>query len=281
MSFHDDSENDAPEFTAEMGVVLSIAAALVTMLVAQLLALMTGDGLTGFGIGTIVGYGGALFVARPFIAAPPEIGLRPAPARAWIAAVLLVPVPLLVSELENLVHAYLVPRPPAPDLPERLPVERIQELLVTVAVLPVMAELFFRGFLQPRLTPFWGPTGAWLGASALAAAAWLLQLPSIYTVRGLILVLPVVLLLGLLRRVSGSIFPGLLLGVAVSFAQFGAGLEWFGIPGFDLTGDRLHTPLTILALPAAMTGVALALLRGRAAPPEERKPRERRRRLQP
>jgi membrane protease YdiL (CAAX protease family) len=284
MSFTGDSDNETPEFTAELGVVLSLAAALVAFLATQMLFFMIGPSSAAVGIGAILGFGGALFVSRPFISKPAELGLRPPPPRAWIAALLLVPVPLLASELENLVHAYLVARP---SLPEPEEVRKVtaamhaEQLLVTAVVLPVVTELFFRGFLQPRMTPFWGRHGAWLGASGLAAVAWVLQIPNVYAVRGLILILPVILLLGLLRRVSGSIFPGLLLGVAIGLTQFGASMKWFGIPGFDLTDGNAHTPLQILALPAAMTGIALALCRGRASPPEERGARSGRRRADP
>jgi hypothetical protein len=64
----------------------------------------------------------------------------------------------------------------------------------------------------------------------------------------------------MLRESSGSLLPGLMLAMLFGVTSVLAGLDTFGIPGFDDTTVP-HTPLHWLALGAVATGVGIGLCR--------------------
>ena len=271
MSGLDDQDDQPPQFTLEIGVLLGVAAALAAFLMTYMAASLVGPQPGAVGIGAIVAYSAALYLAQPFVKTPSELGLRPAPLRAWVAAALLVPLPLLLSEVENLVHVYVVAREPLPDLPEPTVARMLDTLLSIALVLPVAVELFYRGFLQPRLAPALGSLGAVGAAALLASAAGFMVSGS---PRELISTVPSFFVLGLIRRSSGSVLPCFALATAMQLLGLAGSFDWISIQGFNVLDGPPHTPLWILAGPAAMTGVGLALCRGATWPPESRPPIE-------
>jgi len=262
---------DMPEFTPGLAVWLTVSGSFLSFMLTLTVAGLT-PGATApamLGIGTILGFGLAFALARPFIADPPEetLGFVSAPLHAWLAVALFLPALLLISELENLM-AVLWPRPTTEPADEslRLQIGFIAQLILVMAIVtPVVHEIFFRGLLQPRLEPFWGSRGAVLGVALLGTLA---SLPlALASGQPSLLALPFGegFLRGWLRRTAGSILPGLVLGVGFGVLHVLAMYEVFGIPGFDLVEAAPHTPLTLLTAPAMLLGIGLALTR-RASP---------------
>ncbi len=254
-----------PPLTPLRAVMLAFIAFSLQILIMQLLREITGGTtFAPFGIGTILGYGVAFALAVAQLPGDPAstLGFRSARPRSWLAALLFVPTPLLSSELENVIRERW---PPAPlpegaslPLPEGL-ATTLEQALVLVVVLPLVSEIFFRGLLQPRLVPYWGSLGAVIGAALLAIAG-----ETLLNTRSFPVLFVAALLPGLLRRSSGSVYPGLLLSMSFGLISVLALHKVLGIPGFDRI-DVPHTPLSFLVIPAAMAGIGLALCRGDAS----------------
>jgi membrane protease YdiL (CAAX protease family) len=245
----------APAFPAPLqAALLALAAGFMRAIVALLLASSFGFRIGIVGIATIVGFGLAFAFAAPRVPAPPaaSLGFGPASRWAWYAVPLLVPILLLVSELDNAVPG---PDPAPPGSPLDVPAW-IELSLVTVAVLPICEEIFFRGLLQPGLVSALGAAPGVLGSALLQGATWLV----LSGPRALLFPVCTGIVLGILRQSSSSLLPGLLLhglfGVTTVLAQAGV----FGIPGFDDT-QHAHTPLEFLAPAALLAGVGLGLCR--------------------
>jgi membrane protease YdiL (CAAX protease family) len=277
----DDDPLPSRPLTPLLAVMLAFIAFSLQTLIIEVLVQITGPGTNApIGIGTILGYGIAFTLAVAQLPGDPAatLGFRAARARSWIAALLFVPSQILTSELHNVLREHW---PPAP-LPEGAAAAAatqglaatLELAVILIVVLPVVFEIFFRGLLQPRLVPYWGSLGALLGVAVLAAVSGV----NLVDPRSLPLLFGSALLAGVLRRSSGSLYPGLLLSMSFGVIDVLASRKVFGIPGFDLM-DVPHTPLSFLIVPAAMLGIGLALCRGEAsltredvvseAPPEE------------
>ena len=249
-------------FTPGFAVIVTVGAAFVQFVLALLLAGPNPPSPGQLGIASIVGYG-ALFAAGVRRLSPPPqraLGFVAAPSRAWLAALLLVPAALLVSELDNVLRE-VFPRP-APAADTNLSGPPLLELaLVAILVLPAVEETFFRGMIQPPLVERLGRAGG-IASSALLAALAVLWLGGPWL---MVFRLTTGLLLGFLRECSGSLLPGLGLSCALGLLTVLATQQVFGIPGFDdLTAE--HTPLEWL-LPAALaTGVGLRMCQSLRAP---------------
>jgi membrane protease YdiL (CAAX protease family) len=267
-----DPASSRPELRPIVALMLALFACSLHLLFLDGLIAITGGGTRApYGISAILAYGIAFALAIPHLSGEPAalLGFRAPRARSWLAMLLFVPAPLLVSELDNVIRARW-PTPPLPegaDLPQGIAVT-LELVAVFVFVVPMVSEIFFRGLLQPRLARYWGSIGALLGAASLAVvanASFVIGISSqLIGVAALPILLANALLPGLLRRSSGSVYPGMLLSMSFGVTNLLAQRELFGIPGFDLT-DAPHTPLSILVLPAAMAGVGLALCRGDAS----------------
>ena len=271
MSDHDrwdppESDEETPELTPGLAISLTVAASFLSLVLAASFSSATPGFVSPalLGLGMLLGYGTAFVLARRFVADPPgpALGFVWAPRRAWLAAVLFLPSVLLISELENVI-ASVVPRPAPPErdaLPLPTGVGWVGQLIVAgVLVQPLVQEVFFRGFLQPRVEPHWGSRGAVLGTALLGVlAAAPFQIPALST---LALPLGYGLLQGVLRRAGGSIYPCLALGMGLGAVGVLAQFELFGIPGFDAVEAGAHTPLQVLFPPALCLGIGLALCR--------------------
>ena len=255
-------EPDAP-FTSGVAVVLTLIAFSLTALFSLLIATWR-KSEAAIGVGAIGGFAVAFAMGAPLLAGSPagSLGFTRAPARTWVAAALFVPIALLASEIENVIHLW-IPRAPAQATESLNPlVALVESVLVAVLVLPALFEIFFRGLLQPHLVSNWGSRGSVFGSALLCS------LPALLYPRSIAGWLGPALLASVLRRSSGSILPGLLLGVLLGVVHVLGSQEVLGIPGFDQT-DVAHTPITWLAPAVLMIGAGLALCRGEAKPESE------------
>jgi membrane protease YdiL (CAAX protease family) len=276
----DDEPPSRPPLTPLLAVMLAFIGFSLQVLIHEVLVQITGPGtLAPLGIGAVVAYGVAFTLAAAQLPGDPAatLGFRAARPRSWIAALLFLPSPILMSELQNVMRDYWPPAPPlegAATIPPPGVAGTLEWALVFAVALPAVAEIFFRGLLQPRLSPYWGSLGAVIGTALLAALSGV----PFFGPYSLPHMLGAALLAGTLRRSSGSLYPGLLLSMSFGFVNVLALHEAFGIPGFDVM-DLAHTPLSFLAVPGAMLGIGLALCRGDASltredvtaqiPPEE------------
>lgn len=247
-----------PELTPLFAVGVTIGAVFLQLLL--YLALITPDtsfSAGRFGIATILAYGTAFAIAVPRIPAPPgtALGFVAAPGVAWSAALLLLPSVLLISELDNVLRAFY-PLPEElrsePSRPEGLAL--LELALVSIAVLPLVEEVFFRGLIQPRLVEQLGRFRAVLATAVLNGLSML-------TLGGpwaLATGFAGGIVLGVLRESARSLLPCLLLNALFGLTAFLATLQAFGIAGFDDT-CAAHTPLEWLVPAALATGAGFRL----------------------
>lgn len=261
-----DSEEKLP-FHLGFALVITICAVFAQF--ALLLTLATAAGASSpahMGIATLVGYGAMFALAVPRIPDAPGVsmGFVPAPSRAWLATVLLVPSILLVSEVDNIFRAFY-------PMPEELRTKEqpagialVEFAIVYATVVPVTTELFFRGMIQPRLVEQLGRTRGVLVTAALSGLSW----AALGGPWGLVVRTTEGLVFGVLREASGSLVPCLVLHVVFGLCSTLAAMQLFGIAGFDDLSEP-HTPLAWLLPAALFTGVSLrlcqALLAGRSS----------------
>ena len=239
--------------------------------------------ITALGLGLAIGLGvtGTLAARR---VPPPQaerIGLRGFAPRLVFALVLLVPLVLLVSELDNVVRALL----PAADAAQ--PGEggqgaqelttglfAVEAAIVLVGLAPVIEEFFFRGVIQQGLVALGGARRGVLGAAILYALGHgnLVATPAGW-VSATLGSLAIGLALGYARLASRSLLAPILLSMAISAAGvLSAQLaELVPIPGFNAAGDR--TPGVWLAPAAISVAIGVLLLaRERRGAGQERPP---------
>lgn len=258
-------------------------------LLAYLTAIVAGGPVTalagataGIAVGLVLGLGGVgtLAVRRIPPPQPERLGLRGFPPAFWVVVLLLLPLPIVTSELHNQI-ASLWPPPDLEELVERersyLPVETrldfVESLILAGGLAPVLEEWFFRGVLLQGLVARIGLTAAVLFQSALFAAGH--GDPTLSFAAWTAAVLPRAFLgavLAMLRLRSGSLLPPIL--VHATFNAIGvlalAGAETFPIPGFNAPGESSPAVWTVPAMACAVAGLALALrARPSALPGEE------------
>ena len=257
-------------------------AALLTMMGAfftTAIAVMVSDWATptaALGIGTVVGLGGAGMLGAANVLPPhaERVGLRLPKARHLLPLLLLLPVAILASEVDNVVHALL----PAPDAQqvvqqtvERLPTDTSLALLETsivgIGLVPVIEEWFFRGVLQQGLIASMGPVagvsvtalffavGHGAGMSPQAWAALVAQ------------ALVIGLAFGFARHKTGSLLAPILLHAGVN----GLGVAAMAAPtliaiaGYNAPGA--HTPWAVLGASIASVAAGAWLLSREEVPP--------------
>ena len=258
------AQDEVRPLTPGFAIVLTVGAAFIQFVLAILLSAPDPPSVGQLGIASIVGYGVLFAAGASRLQPPPQaaLGFVAAPSRAWLAALLLVPASLLVSEFDNVFRDFM----PRPDLPladaavSGLPLLELG--LVLILVLPVIEETFFRGMIQPAMVERLGRAGGIASSAALSALAvlwlggpWMMLFK---TANGL--------LLGFLRECSGSLLPGIGLACAFGALSVLATQQFFGIPGFDDL-EAAHTPLEWLVPAALATGLGLRLCQTLAADP--------------
>jgi membrane protease YdiL (CAAX protease family) len=255
--------------------LLTLLAIFLSLLVASTVAPLVTP-TAALGLGAVVGLGaagalGASGIPRPHGA---RVGLRGLRLRHLLPLLLLLPVALLASEIDNVVLAAL-PAPDAPQIAEqvrtRLPTDAglalLESLLVAVGLVPVVEEWFFRGVIQQGLVARLGARGGVVltalyfalghGAPGLSAGAWAGVVAQSFAFG---------LVFGFARHKTGSILASLLLHVGVNLAGVLA-LAYAGavaIPGYNAPGA--HTPAGLLVAAAASVAIGLGLLARDPAP---------------
>jgi membrane protease YdiL (CAAX protease family) len=160
-------------------------------------ALLQTGGLLGIAFGLMFvlkrPFGRGLAIRRSRMAplgAAVVVGLTAGFFAGWIAE-LLSRVEAFDSAIFDMIGDALLDGPLAP---------RLIFLAVVVVFAPLVEELIFRGFLWDSLEESWGSTGAWLATSVLFAGYHLVPLH-------VISIFSTGLLIGWLRKVSGSVWP--------------------------------------------------------------------------
>jgi len=221
-------------------------------------------------LGLVVGFGGIGTLAARQVPPPQaeRLGLRGMPLRFVLPLLLLVPVALLASEVDNLV-AFLsqAQGPEIAELAEKLKsagaLELIEVVIVAIGIRPVVSEWFFRGVVQQGMVSQFG-VGRGISITALLYALalgqgvvgtsfvpWLAATSSEFVNA---------LAYGLTRHYAGSLLAPILLHVALKTAGILAlGFAGrFPIPGFNSAGA--HTPAAFLLPAAASVALGIALL---------------------
>lgn len=264
-------------------IALTASACLLTWLALLVVAPETGA-VPALALGVALGLGGLGTVAARAVPAPAErrLGLVAPDPRDLRGLLLLLPLPLVLSELDNVVALFLekpaAAQASAAGAPARDALATLEWSLLLVGLRPVVEEFFFRGvLLQGLVSAFGSARGVLLDAllfGALRAALWIASpyaaasLGAQAFVEGLVL--------ALLRLATGSLVPGIALQALLAALGMAA-VSWSGAPqvaGFNAEGA--HTPPEILvpALLAVGAGAALLVRAARRAPPLPPIPRE-------
>jgi membrane protease YdiL (CAAX protease family) len=239
------------------------------------------------GLGLVVGFGvtGTLAARRVPAPQPARLGLRGCSPGFVAVVLLLTPSALLASELDNLCRVLLPPADAAEvtarvaeRLSQQTPLDILETWVLTVGLVPVIEEWFFRGVVQQGLVARFGSI-AGLATTALlfgvahampggASAGSLLAMASSASLLGA--------MFGVARLASGSLLPAIGLHAAVNALGL-AGIDLVDrvpIAGFNAPGD--HTPTAWLAGAAISTGIGLLISRALAArvPPQAEAPGE-------
>jgi CAAX protease family protein len=247
-------------------------------------------------LGLVVGFGGIGTLAARQVPLPQaeRLGLRGMRLRFFLPLLLLLPVALLASEVNNLVLGVLSQAQGSEiaEINERLKaagaLEMVEAAIVAIGIQPVVSEWFYRGVVQQGLVTQLGVgRGIVITAllyalalvstmllSALALGADLRQIGlSIAAGAGQgLLGTSFVLLLaamlsefvngiayGLLRHYSGSLLAPILLHIALN-ASGSLALSFASqvpIPGFN---TAMHTPIQFLLPAAASVALGIALM---------------------
>jgi len=218
------------------------------------------------GIGAVLGFGGAGMLGAANIPPPhaERVGLRLPSRRQLFGVLLLLPIAILASEMDNVVGVFF----PAPDAQqvveqtlERLPVDTslstLETLIVAVGLIPVVEEWFFRGVIQQGLVASLGPPlGVFVTAlffalghgAGLSAQAW-----GALVAQTLLMGLA----FGYARHRTGSLLAPILLHIGVNGMGVAAmaAPQVIAVPGYNAPGT--HTSLGIL-LPSLLS-VALGI----------------------
>ena len=228
------------------------------------------------GIATVLGLGGAAMLGAASIPAPhaERVGLRGLRRQQLLPLLLLLPIALLASEVDNVVTALL----PAPDVQPEVQ-EAVETLssdtrlalletaLVGVGLVPVVEEWFFRGVVQQGLVATMGAAGGIfvtalffaLGHGAgLTPQAWVALIAQ---------TLVLGLTFGYARHKTGSLLAAILLHVGVNGMGVAvmAAPQIVAVPGYNAPGA--HTPLLVL-WPALVSVAAGIWLLSKAIAPE-------------
>jgi membrane protease YdiL (CAAX protease family) len=259
-----------------------LAASLLTMMGAfftTAIALMVSDWASptaAVGIGTVLGLGGAGLLGAVNIPPPhaERVGLRGLRRQQLLPLLLLLPIALLASEVDNVVTALL----PAPDVQPEVQ-EAVETLssdtrlalletaLVGVGLVPVVEEWFFRGVVQQGLVATMGAVGGIfvtalffaLGHGAgLTPQAWVALIAQ---------TLVLGLTFGYARHKTGSLLAAILLHIGVNGMGVAvmAAPQIVAVPGYNAPGA--HTPLLVL-WPALVSVAAGIWLLSKAIAPE-------------
>ena len=240
---------------------LTTASLLLLILVALLLFEAVGQ-VTAVAIGTVVGLGGMGTLVGRLVPEPADvrIGLRPMAPRWWGILLLLLPVLLWSSEIDNWIAVW-VPRPELPEQAARSSLALLEGAIVGILLQPILEEFFFRGVLLQGVASsmrslaacvFVGALWALYRSIGAGASPYVVSILAVSVVEGT--------LLGALRLASGSLFAPIALraGMAAVGYLLVTYEALLPIAGFNAPGA--HTPAVWLLASAVPLAIGLALL---------------------
>jgi len=250
-----------------VAVFLTLAALFATAIMATALF---GDLplIAAAGIGQVIGMGGVAALSARRVPPPHDerIGLRVFDPRLLIPLLCLLPIVIVVSELDNYVRVLFdalqgpldVLAPPPPEVAEQQ--ERMAELLkidsvyaavqtviVAVGISPVIEGFFFFGVLLQGVV---ARMGRMRGVLLIAVLYSIVHFPASGAPGDAIVPLASALIIGsllaLARLGSGSVLTAMGLAGAIAGIHLAAaeGTAYVAIPGFNAPGD--HTPAVIV-----------------------------------
>jgi len=242
------------------------------------IALLVSDWATptaAIGIATVLGLGGAGMLGAVNIPPPhaERVGLRGLHRQQLLPLLLLLPIALLASEVDNSIGLFF----PAPDsqqvvqetidrLPNDTSLAVLETGIVAVGLVPVVEEWFFRGVLQQGLVASIGAVGGVfvtalffaLGHGAgLSPQAWAALVAQT-------LVLGITF--GYARHRTGSLLAPILLHIGVNgmgVAAMAAPLV-IAVPGYNAPGT--HTPLSVLLPAIVLVAIGAWMLSNETVP---------------
>jgi len=260
-------ETEAPRhfpgpFTAFALTLGSVFAAVIATRFVMLL-FGVGPSLSSLGIGEALGVGGIATFAARHVAEPQRerLGLRGFDPSFIPWLVMLLPVIVVVSELDNLLQTFM----PPPEISEEL--KQLQEqfmgvgalatfetAVVAVGISPVVEEWLFRGVIQQGLVAHLARVRGVLLTAGLYAIVHVGPAPSApATLSPFLASLLLGVVLGTVRLATGSVLAPILLSAGVS----ALGVFAMKVPIEGLSAPGSHTSLGLL-LPS-LAGVAWAM----------------------
>lgn len=252
-----------------MAVWLTVGSWLLAALVIGVFVTELGP-IASLGLGLAVGLGGTGTLAARRVPPPQaeRLGLCGFAPRLAVALVLLVPLVLLVSELDNVVRALLPVAEATKSNEGGLEAQdfvtglfAIEAAIVLVGLAPVIEEFFFRGVIQQGLVAIGGPRRGILGAAILYALGHgnLVATPAGW-VSATLGSLVVGIVLGYTRLASHSLLAPMLLSMAIAASGLVSAqlAQHLPIAGFNAPGA--HTPLSWLAPAAVSVALGVFLL---------------------
>jgi len=261
-------------FTA---LLITLAAIFATLLIASLSSGL--PGIVALGIGEAIGLGGVATLAARRIPEPQaeRLGLRGFDAKFILPLLALIPVVILVSEVDNWVRPHFPPSAelteltaPAEDLSEGDALyDSIQTAIVSLGIVPVVEVFLFMGVLLQGLVAH---VGRRQGVLLTVALYQLLHFPLVAAPGDAIVPILTTLLIGALlclaRLATGSLLAAISLGVALgATVVFASALsEVIAIPGFNAEGPHTSILLLVPCVAAVTFGVTKLVAAARAAP---------------
>ena len=236
--------------------LLTLAALFATSLMFN--AMLEGlDFIAAVGIGQVIGLGGVAALAARRVPPPhtERIGLRAFSPALLPSLLALLPVVIVVSEIDNWVRPIFPPSETVAELQKQFaeqtridsPYAMAQTLIVAVGISPVVEGFFFFGVVLQGLV---ARLGRALGAFVTALLYSLVHFPASGAPGDAIVPIAFALiagsLLALARLGTGSVLAsmGLAAGFAAVHLAAAATAERFPIPGFNGPGE--HTPPAIV-----------------------------------
>ena len=222
-----------------------------------------GPSLSSLGIGEALGVGGMATFAATRVAEPQRerLGLRSFDTSFLPWLIMLLPVIVVVSELDNVLQTFM----PAPEIPEEL--KQLQEefmgagalatlevAVVAVGISPVVEEWLFRGVIQQGLVAHLARVRGVMLTAGLYAIVHVGPVPSApATLSPFLASLLLGVVLGTVRLATGSLLAPILLSAGVS----ALGVIAMKVPIEGLSAPGSHTSMGLL-LPS-LAGVAWAM----------------------
>ena len=222
-----------------------------------------GPSLSSLGIGEALGVGGMATFAATWVAEPQRerLGLRTFDTSFLPWLIMLLPVIVVVSEVDNILQTFM----PPPEIPEEL--KQLQEefmgagalatfetAVVAIGISPVVEEWLFRGVIQQGLVAHLGRVRGVLLTAGLYAIVHVGPAPSApATLSPFLASLLLGVVLGTVRLATGSVLAPILLSAGAS----ALGVLAMKVPIEGLSAPGSHTSMSLL-LPS-LAGVAWAM----------------------